>query len=74
MVSGRAGFERIAIATTELFVGSHAKAALADMPHPVERWRPDVVARETAEVASLVAAEAHGVPRRPRRDRARDAL
>ena len=31
MMSGRAGFERIAIATTELFVGSHAKAALPDM-------------------------------------------
>ena len=31
MMAGRAGFERIAIATTELFVGSHAKAALPDM-------------------------------------------
>jgi len=62
MMSGRAGFERIAIATTELFVGSHARAALPDMLRLVERWRPDVIARETAEVASLVAAEAHGVP------------
>ena len=62
MMSGRAGFERIAIATTELFVGSHAKAALPDMLELVERWRPDIVARETAEVASLVAAEAHGIP------------
>ena len=62
MMAGRAGFERIAIATTELFVGSHAKAALPDMLRLVERWRPDVIARETAEVASLVAAEAHGVP------------
>lgn len=62
MMSGRAGFERIAIATTELFVGSHAKAALPDMLGLVERWRPDVIARETAEVSSLVAAEAHGVP------------
>ena len=62
MMAGRAGFERIAIATTELFVGSHAQAALPDMLRLVERWRPDVIARETAEVASLVAAEAHGVP------------
>ena len=62
MMAGRAGFERIAIATTELFVGSHARAALPDMLALVERWRPDVIARETAEVASLVAAEAHGVP------------
>ena len=62
MMAGRAGFERIAIATTELFVGSHAKAALPDMLRLVERWRPDVVVRETAEVASLVAAEAHGIP------------
>jgi UDP:flavonoid glycosyltransferase YjiC (YdhE family) len=62
MMSGRAGFERVAIATTELFVGSHAKAALPDMLQLVEHWRPDVIARETAEVASLVAAEAHGVP------------
>ena len=62
MMAGRAGFERIAIATTELFVGSHARAALPDMLDLVERWRPDVIARETAEVASLVAAEAHGVP------------
>ena len=43
-------------------MGSHAKAALPDMLDLVERWRPDVIARETAEVASLVAAEAHGVP------------
>ena len=62
MMAGRAGFERIAIATTELFVGSHAKAALPDMLELVERWQPDVIARETAEVASLVAAEAYGVP------------
>ena len=62
MMAGRAGFERIAIATTELFVGSHARAALPDMLELVERWRPDVIARETAEVASLVAADAHGIP------------
>ena len=62
MMAGRVGFERIAIATTELFVGSHARAALPDMLDLVERWQPDVIARETAEVASLVAAEAHGVP------------
>ena len=62
MMAGRAGFERIAIATTELFVGSHARAALPDMLDLVEHWRPDVIARETAEVASLVAAEAHGIP------------
>ena len=62
MMAGRAGFERIAIATTELFVGSHARAALPDMLELVERWRPDVIARETGELASLVAADAHGVP------------
>ena len=62
MMSGRAGSERIAIATTELFVGSHAKAALPDMLELVERWRPDVIARETGELASLVAADVHGVP------------
>ena len=62
MMAGRFGFERIAIATTELFVGSHARAALPDMLRLVERWRPDVIARETAEVASLVAAETYGVP------------
>ena len=62
MMAGRVGFERIAIATTELFVGSHARAALPDMLDLVEHWRPDVIARETAEVASLVAAEAHGIP------------
>jgi MGT family glycosyltransferase len=62
MMAGRAGFERVAVATTELFVGSHAQAALPDMLQLVERWEPDVIVRETAEVASLVAAEAHGVP------------
>ena len=42
--------------------GLHARAALPDMLDLVEHWRPDVIARETAEVASLVAADAHDVP------------
>ena len=62
MLEGRPMMERITLATTELFVGSHARAALPGMLELVAAWRPDLVLRETAEGASQLAAEAHGVP------------
>jgi UDP:flavonoid glycosyltransferase YjiC (YdhE family) len=53
---------RLRVAANELFVHAHGRAALPAMLALVERWRPDVVLRETAEVASLLAAEAADVP------------
>ena len=50
------------LATSELFVGAHGGAALAPMMRLVDAWRPDVILRETAEVSSLLAAEAFRVP------------
>ena len=46
----------------ELFVGLDARAALPGMHALVERWRPDVIVRETCEFASCVVAERFDVP------------
>ena len=46
----------------EVFGRIDAQAALPALLEMVERWRPDVVVRESAELASLVAAERFGVP------------
>ncbi|MGN6130374.1 MAG: hypothetical protein ACTHOK_08545, partial [Nocardioidaceae bacterium] len=46
----------------EVFARIDAQAALPSLLETVERWRPDVVVRESAELASFVAAERAGVP------------
>ncbi|MDH2415620.1 glycosyltransferase [Nocardioides sp. CER19] len=46
----------------EVFARIDAQAALPSLTDTVERWRPDIVIRETAELASLGAAERFGVP------------
>lgn len=46
----------------DVFARVDAQAALPALRETVERWRPDVVVRETAELASLAAAERAGVP------------
>ncbi len=54
--------EQNRITLTELFAGVHARAALPGLIANVRDWRPDVIVRETAEFASLVAAEAFELP------------
>ena len=46
----------------EVFGRIDAQAALPPLLEAVEGWRPDVVVRESAELASLAAAERLGVP------------
>jgi UDP:flavonoid glycosyltransferase YjiC (YdhE family) len=46
----------------EVFARVDAQAGLPAVMETVERWRPDVVLRESAELASLAAAERFGVP------------
>ena len=46
----------------EVFGRIDAQAGLPAVVETVERWRPDVVVRESAELASLAAAERAGVP------------
>ena len=46
----------------EVFGRIDAQAGLPAVMETVERWRPDVVLRESAELASLAAAERAGVP------------
>ena len=46
----------------EVFGRIDAQAGLPAVTEIVERWRPDVVLRESAELASLVAAERAGIP------------
>jgi UDP:flavonoid glycosyltransferase YjiC (YdhE family) len=53
--------EADALVVREVFGRVDAQAALPGLLATIERWRPDVVVRETAEIASLVAAERFGV-------------
>ncbi|GAA1960143.1 DUF1205 domain-containing protein [Nocardioides panacihumi] len=46
----------------EVFGRVDAQAALPALLDTVERWQPDVIVRESAELASLAAAERAGVP------------
>ncbi len=46
----------------EVFARVDAQAGLPALLETVESWRPDVVVRESAELASLAAAERYGVP------------
>ncbi len=46
----------------EVFAGEFARSALPRMLELARRWRPDVIVRETSEFASVVVAEAIGVP------------
>src|SRR5262249_12388933 len=54
--------EQNRITLTELFAGVHARAALPGVLANARGWRPDVIVRETAEFASLVAGEALEIP------------
>ena len=46
----------------EVFARIDAHAALPAITETIDRWRPDVVLREPAELGSLAAAEVAGVP------------
>ncbi|QKJ19736.1 glycosyltransferase family 1 protein [Microbacterium hominis] len=46
----------------EVFGRIDAQAALPSLVETIERWRPDLVLRESAEIASLAAAERAEVP------------
>jgi UDP:flavonoid glycosyltransferase YjiC (YdhE family) len=46
----------------EVFARIDAQAALPSLVETVQRWRPDLMLRETAELASLAAAERAEVP------------
>ncbi len=45
-----------------IFARLNVEAMLPKHHEVLERWRPDVVVRESAEFASAIAAEQHGVP------------
>jgi UDP:flavonoid glycosyltransferase YjiC (YdhE family) len=50
------------VVVREVFGRLDAQAALPGVRATIERWRPDLVLREPAELGSLAAAEATGVP------------
>ena len=56
------GEEAIAFAFREGFAGVAARAAMPKLQQTILEFRPDLVIRESAEFASLIAAEAAGVP------------
>lgn len=53
--------ETMAIAIGELFAGVNARAALPKLQETISAFRPDVMLRDSAEFAALVAAAAAGV-------------
>ena len=56
------GEEAIAFGFREGFAGVAARAAMPKLQQTIREFRPDLVIREFAEFASLIAAEAAGVP------------
>ncbi|QIG40412.1 glycosyltransferase [Microbacterium sp. 4R-513] len=54
--------EADSLVITEVFGRIDAQAALPSLERTIGRWRPDLILRETAELASLAAAEGAGVP------------
>jgi UDP:flavonoid glycosyltransferase YjiC (YdhE family) len=50
------------IVFTEVFAGEFARSALPKLLQLADQWLPDVIVRETCELASILAAEAIGVP------------
>ena len=54
--------EANATVLTEIFCRLDAQAALPGLTEVITTWQPDVVVREPAEFASLVAAERAGIP------------
>jgi UDP:flavonoid glycosyltransferase YjiC (YdhE family) len=54
--------EADALVVREVFGRIDAQAGLPAVRSAIERWRPDLVLRESAELASLAAAEQAGVP------------
>jgi hypothetical protein len=45
-----------------IFARLNVRAMLGHLSDAIEDWRPDLVLRDTAEYASAIAAETHGVP------------
>ncbi|MDP8921614.1 MAG: glycosyltransferase [Chloroflexota bacterium] len=54
--------EANAVVIREIFCGTNVRAALPAMQAVADRWRPDLVLRETAEFASYLVAERTGIP------------
>jgi hypothetical protein len=54
--------EADSVVIREVFGRIDAQAALPALVEALERWRPDLVLRESAELGSLAAAERFGVP------------
>ncbi|MEO7069323.1 MAG: glycosyltransferase [Nostocoides sp.] len=61
-IDGRSVEESNRVVIGEVFVRLDAQAALPGVTRTIASWRPDVVVRDPAEFASLVAAAAGGVP------------
>jgi UDP:flavonoid glycosyltransferase YjiC (YdhE family) len=50
------------IAFREIFGGINARAALPGLRGAIETWKPDMVVRESTEIAGMIAAEEAGLP------------
>ena len=61
-LAGASNDEGNAVVIRDVFARIDARAALPAMTEVVDRWRPDLVVRETAEFASYAAADAAGIP------------
>jgi len=59
---GLAPEEHRAVFFTQLFVGVELEPRLCDLSAIIERWAPDVIVHEVAELAAPIAATAAGLP------------
>jgi UDP:flavonoid glycosyltransferase YjiC (YdhE family) len=50
------------IAVPDMFIRLRARRALPVLKETVERWRPDLILRESHEFAGLILAQAHDIP------------
>jgi UDP:flavonoid glycosyltransferase YjiC (YdhE family) len=54
--------QQTAVVVREIFAGANARAAFPGVSDTIRTWQPQLIVREAAEFAVLVAAEAAGVP------------
>lgn len=54
--------EVITVTIREIFAGINVRYALPKLQETIQRWSPDLIVRESAEMAAIIAAERAGIP------------
>jgi UDP:flavonoid glycosyltransferase YjiC (YdhE family) len=54
--------EQVAVVVREIFAGANARAAFPDLLETIRAWQPQLIVRDSAEFAAIVAAKVARVP------------